>query len=364
VATVGVGLVVALLLAGCNDSAPSGPGETRFAYANDEGLVVVNGAAVTARYPKPQCPENGGNIVTDPTWTHDARFVVAVALGCYTGYSSNSADRRLLVIDTVGTGQREIICGCSAVAAVDGARVAWVDQRGRAVTADLASAAVPQELAIELPEGLWPYQAVVGVDGTFLLHATGTPPGRDGYDYVDGFDGGVVAVVAGDGSVAVLREYEYLETVLTAAAAKTADGSRYAFTTLDVVGDCGHPGDILVSDLAGTTVVSTDTSALGDGETFMFDAWWGFDGKLYATLMSNVCDPSGGEAAVEPSLWRLEGNRWVVVDEGPLNQVRQLSSTLKVMTVESGLYVHREGADPVKIAEDARLGAPPLLGAS
>ncbi|GAA0810993.1 hypothetical protein [Spirilliplanes yamanashiensis] len=121
-----------------------------------------------------------------------------------------------------------------------------------------------------------------------------------------------------------------------------------------------------MADLGGGAPADTATAAVTDGsdgaaEPFLRDAWWGRDGRLYATMSSSICDPSGGVPMMPPSLWRLDGTRWVSVDGGPLLAVRQVGAALKaVVTGDGTLYSELRGGAGVRIAADVRsIAAPP-----
>jgi hypothetical protein len=160
--------------------------------------------------------------------------------------------------------------------------------------------------------------------------------------------------------VKVLQRFDQPVGVTAAGGRSTASGPQFVFGTIDVQGDCGHPGPVWLTDQTGNHKMKTDTSAIAKGgEVFLGDVWMSPQGQIMATLSSSICNPSGGTIATPASLWRLDGQKWVSVDRGPLAYVRQLPDSDKAVVTSGDLYVERNGKGTRIAREVYAIAVPP-----
>ena len=316
-----------------------------FAYTGPDGLAVARGTKTVYRTGGEDCGALG-NFYDDPIWTDDGRYVSSVWSRCEDDGLGppDVRDNVVLTIDTRNGAKRQVTCGCSAITAVGGSRIGWIDDRGRGYTLDLFGPAKATPWTIRMPAGLYARQVLADAGGTVLIRASSRAAGTQGFAaQPDDVAGAIVAIPPG-GDVKILKRFDNLASVTAAAGGTTGTGPRFVFGTIDDFGDCAHPGPVWLFDPAGAQV-QTDTSAIAKGgEVFLDDVWWSAGGQVMATLSSSVCDPMGGKVATQPSLWRLDGHKWVSVDRGPLDSVRQLSPSFKAVITSSGdLYVERNG---------------------
>nr|QEO74590.1 hypothetical protein [uncultured bacterium] len=344
-------------------------GEPVFAYTNPQGIAMVRNNKIFSQAAGPGCGA-GGQFYEPPVWSRDGRHVATVSWNCEDDGLGppNQADNRLLILNTLTPTVRRVTCGCSKVAAIDGSRMAFVNHQGKAFILDLAADAGVKAWNVHLPAGLYARETLAGVTGSVLLYATRAKPGTDQYADPYDSDSGALLTVGTDGRSTLLRDLEevYSVNVVAASADHAPGGPRFVYTTIESFGDCAHPGKIWVADLTGSKQVATNTDALtaNGGEAFMTDAWWGANGNLFATLSTTLCDPLGGKPIVKPSLWRLDDERWVSIDKGPLTYVRQLNAATKVVVIDNGdLYVERNGGPGTKLASEVNgIEAPPHQG--
>lgn len=144
---------------------------------------------------------------------------------------------------------------------------------------------------------------VVGADGVrekpFPLYRSGGAAGM----YVDPYSprGSAVALVQASSS-ACSGFVSAMAVDLTARTVKPLDGSGYGLPT---------PKQLSAGTPTGIDFV------------WMTDVHRGGDGRVYASARAGACDDSLGQTPViPPSLWRLDGAKWVSVDAGPLSAER------------------------------------------
>ncbi|MGI5246056.1 hypothetical protein [Dactylosporangium sp. CA-139066] len=240
-------------------------------------------------------------------------------------------------------------------ATLDGARVGWVDDYGRTHLVDLASNGAPTAWPVRLPAGVYARSAVTGADGLAMLQATRTAPGSRGYEGREESGAGAVLLAQADGTVRIVEELSELVQVSAA-----AGGHRFVYNSVESFGDCAHPGPIWLVDADGKKI-KTDTAALGghDADVFLEDAAWAPDGQLYATLATSVCDPRGGAPQVAPSLWRLDGNRWVSAGGGRVDYVRQYKAGTRMIVTGGVLWLERAGKR-TRVATDVHAAEAPV----
>jgi pimeloyl-ACP methyl ester carboxylesterase len=329
------------------------------AFTGAKGFTVVHGSKVVATQPPGDC----GALYSyfhPPIWSRDGHYAASVWSACEDdGIGPPSDDDNIVfVIDRQTGKRRHFLCGCQDIVALDGSKITWVNDHGRIFTADLAGTGGGTSRAVALPSGYHARTAVSGVGGMLLLQATRTPPGADGYRGREESGPGAMLLVDAAGKVTVAREYPELNQVYAAA----ANATTIAYSPIEVFGDCAHPGEIWLLDVATGRHTATDTSALrrDKADVFMRDAWWGVDGKLYGTLASSVCNPEGGAVRVAPSLWRLDGTTWVRARDGEVSFVRAFGQVTMVVDDSLTLYLERAGKR-TKVSSDVyAIESPPL----
>ncbi|HZM81783.1 MAG TPA: alpha/beta fold hydrolase [Candidatus Limnocylindrales bacterium] len=332
-----------------------------FAYTNPDGLTVVRGTKTAYRSNGEDCGALG-NFYGDPVWTSDGRYVTSVWSKCEDdGLGPPHVDDNVLMtIDTRTGTKRQVTCGCPTVAAIEGSKVGWIDDRGRAYTLDLFGSNQPAAWPIRMPAGLYARQVLASADAAILVQASSRAAGNDGFAAQPDDQAGAVVSVSANGDVKVLQRYEQLVAATAAGGISTASGPQFVFGTIDAMGDCGHPGPVWLTDQSGNQKLKTDTSAIAKGgEVFLTDVWVSPQGQIMATLSSSICNPSGGTSATPASLWRLDGQKWVSVDRGPLAYVRQLSDSDKAVVISGDLYVERNGKGTRIAREVYAIATPP-----
>ncbi|MFI5915790.1 esterase/lipase family protein [Dactylosporangium sp. NPDC051541] len=293
--------------------------EPSYAYLTGDTLAVVRNDRVAYQVP--------GAFRGDPGWTDNGRYAYAVTTG-----------GQLAFLDTATGEQGTVRCKCEEAVPVDSSRVAWVDSAGKVTVQDLRDRTVAAPIAVALPAGRRPRHVLAGGHGGYALLA-----GDDLY-WVDAA-----------GKARLVHSFPAVEEVFAAA----TDGGKLVYEVVEAMGDCAHPSPVFFTDLATMTTTATKTGALqpgpgDDADVGLRDAWWGRDGRLYATLSSWVCDPYGGIPIMPASLWRLDGDTWVSVDGGPLQSVRQVTGTLKAVVVENGTLYSELNGKGTQIANDVR----------
>ncbi|MBM7786249.1 lipase family protein [Tenggerimyces flavus] len=161
---------------------------------------------------------------------------------------------------------------------------------------------------------------VVGADGVrekpFPLYRSGGASGM----YVDPYSpqGSAVALVQASSS-ACSGFVSALAVDLTARTVKPLDGSAYGLPT---------PKQLSAGTRTGIDFV------------WMTDVHRGGDGRVYASARAGACDEELSQTPViPPSLWRLDGTKWVSVDAGPLSAERSFGKLgrLRVGSTDSAL---------------------------
>jgi pimeloyl-ACP methyl ester carboxylesterase len=291
-----------------------------YAYVSKTELGLVSGSAVVASTP---AGANGSPV----KFTEDGHIAYTV---------TQPGRGTIIGLDVSTHKEKRIVCDCVRAVPAGGSRVAWMDA-GRVRVADLSASVLTSDwLSIQVPAG---------------------PPGSEfaGPNLLGGGEGKVVLayengaaayggpeqlwVLTLDGS-APPRLLSEATASDTAAASAAADGKgNMAYVLGWHGGGCESGATLVVSDLEAAKTASTDSTALGGqypGGNGVRDLWWGRDGQLYAIMSSWTCDHSRGDPQVvqtKPSLWRLDGSRWVLVDKGPVLAVRQLTGHLKAVVV-------------------------------
>jgi hypothetical protein len=271
-----------------------------------------------------------------------AKLRVRVDASTFAANGPRTATVSIAVTDASGTETRRL---CALLYTADGWQL--VDTFGND-----APAAWP----LRLPAGLYARSMVTGADGMAWLQATRTPPATRGYEGRQESGAGAVLLAHADGSVTTAQELPELVRVEAA----PAGPRRFLYSPTLSFGDCAHPGPVSLVDADGRRT-ETDTSVLrrNNADVFLQDAAWAPDGQLYATLASSVCDPSGGAPQVNPSLWRLDGNRWVSAGSGRADVVRAYAAGTRMVVADEVLWLERTGQRTQVATEVYAADAPP-----
>ncbi|MBB5868429.1 hypothetical protein F4553_001808 [Allocatelliglobosispora scoriae] len=280
---------------------------------------------------------------SEPQWTQKGRYAAAVSR------TLNAKDARLAVIDSQTGKVINIRCGCGSVALVGDSIAVWADEKGQLFQLDITSAGVARKLNVSLPQGT-PRLAAAGTNDTFLLIASDAPDGDNGK--------GAAYSVKLDGSKTLVRDLPEVSTLQFAAArAGGGEGARWAYQVIESQGDCAHPGPILVVDDAGAATTPDVTDLLGgktaeEVDVAVLSAWWEPDGRLFAVMQSWICDPSGGTPVVKASLWRLDGGKWLAVEQPALRLEHDLAADTKIVLTDDDKLTLETSSGSTPIAAD------------
>jgi hypothetical protein len=317
--------------------------EPTYAYLTDRELAVVRGSTVTAR-----AAGSFSSYGSHLSFTADARFVFAIS-------DIWETNRRLVAVDVATGTQHRLGCGgCSRAVAFGGSRVAWMSQKDRLVMVDLAaSRPIPMTMPVRLPPPQHPNspnwsEILAHFDGSLLIARA------DGSSAYGGPQ--VLYRATANGRIQTIGTTQSnMAVAFSTQAAPASDGNaRIAYVGGWHTGACYERMDVTLLDPAAGHFSATDSSALEssaiDGMA-VSDLWLGSHGKLYATMSSWRCRPDQEHINTVPSsLWRLDGNRWVQVDGGPLLAVRQLTARVKAVVASNGspdqggpLYIQADG---------------------
>lgn len=302
-----------------------------------------------------------------PQFTDDSRYLFAVE-------RAGKSNARIVTI-AVGDGRRtDLPCGgCSSAVPAGGDRVAWLDRSGKLLRSAASGGPPAPPVTLRLPETavftehrkLGATDSTVelhaGVGGQFLISrgyhtASDTTEtflaGADGLAKALGDSGIVSASAAAPGGtkLAYVRGYQYEagSADLDVAIVDAATGTRKVVDSQQLATGIYHAGPVPAGDVI-----------------IVHDVWWGHDGKLYATIGSQTFLPwiQDMQTILPKSLWRLDGERWVSVDGGPLIAVRQLTrSTKAVVTADGTLYTEVDGKGTKITTGVTSIAVPPRSG--
>ncbi|MEU2613980.1 hypothetical protein ABZ570_20705 [Micromonospora sp. NPDC007271] len=303
----------------------------------------------------------------DAQFTDDGRYLAAVE-------RAGRPNARVVTISVADGHRADLPCGgCTSVAPAGQDRVAWLDRAGKLVQANAAGGPGSAPVALRLPktaeftehqrQGITASTVRIhaGVHGRFLVSR----------QYHEATDTTETFLVDADGSAEALDDNGFVgATAVTPGGTKLAYARGYQYEAASADIDVA----VVDPDKATRTVVDSQQLAAGiyhagygpAGEVVaVHDLWWGYDGKLYATIGSQSFLPwtQDMETVIPKSLWRLDGQRWVSVDAGPLLAVRQLTrSTKAVVTADGTLYTETDGRG-VKVATKVEaILVPPRAG--
>jgi pimeloyl-ACP methyl ester carboxylesterase len=299
-----------------------------YAYLAAKEVGVVHGAFVTDRM---------AGSFSGLRYTDDGRFVLAVD-------NAGKQNARISAIDLQTGRRRDVACGgCVSAAPAGGGAVVWLDQAGHVMKADLSGSAPAQQTSYRLPPpvsdfGLAPPR-IEATQAERLFVSEDLAPGAS-------VKLGAVTVLTPDGNANRISTENVGRIV--------ASPSGLAVESLFRPANC--PSARGVYTLPGTSLGlnKTDLGTLGDSDrlsTDVADLWWGRDGKLYATMSSRNCDYDD-HTVLASGLYRLEGNRWRVVDEGPVRAVRKLTGRLKAVVLTNGILYTETDGKGVEVARD------------
>ncbi|HEY1179182.1 MAG TPA: hypothetical protein VGF17_23760 [Phytomonospora sp.] len=272
---------------------------------------------------------------TGPLYTADGRFVFTAATIGDTITAISTETGAVSTVPCEDCGDTDMNCLCQMVVPVGGSAVAWLDKKGRLVTADLsASPAVPVESGTVVPledgfldEKLYP-ALLAGRDGVALaayptndrpadeptpayLVTPGEEPRRLDVDRPDAME---IAAFSPDGTaVAVGGEREYVCATLTLADVGTGGGTT--------------------SPLRAAQGVTCETQ-----DAFVDELWWERDGSLNAYYEES----DGGQGGDDVHA-RFDGTRWAPAGVDLNRQTRVLATGASVVLDDWALSLAGDG---------------------
>ncbi len=320
-----------------------------YAYLTQDSLVAMLGTRLVGKIT--------GRFSSDasPIWTLDGRYVAVI----------EGADdpQQIAVIDTKTHISRYIPCrDCTGLAAFGGSEIGAISLTNqgpapasyRLLRSNLIDTAPPVSLSTDFPTS-WPImklRSLVGLPGQALF--AGAEP-----DKLSAYGGPEeLFVLDREGSA---RSVGGTDSNIQVGPAAATTRSIYGGPRVAIVGGwhnsaCEATQDITILDPATQKIVNVQMDSVrpaghhNAGGIAVTDIWWGYDGHLYATIQAWDCRygrDDEPEIIDEPkvivtpsSLWRLEADRWVKVDSGPLRAVRMFNREARVILVPDGNSVY------------------------
>ncbi|UWZ39524.1 hypothetical protein Drose_15575 [Dactylosporangium roseum] len=328
-----------------------------YAYRATGELGIVVGDQVTHRV---------AGTFTDPRLTTDGRRLIAVE-------RSGQPTARVVVVDT-GDGSRfDLPCGgCDDAVPAGPDGFAWVERTGKLVTVAGGTTSGAAPVVIRLPETAeYTAHHEQGIsDSTLRVHAGTGDRFLVSRQYEDAGDTTEIFLVTADGSAKALDDEGTI-----GATAVAPDGKRLAYVRGYQHEAASANIDVAIVDpMTGTRTALVDSQQLESGifhagygpageAITVSDLWWGRDGNLYATIESASFLPwaQDMQTIFAKSLWRLDKERWVSVDAGPLLAIRQLSRSTKAIVTAGGTLFTEMADKRTQIATSvASIVMPPL----
>ncbi|GAB3431104.1 protein kinase domain-containing protein [Actinophytocola sediminis] len=334
----GVGIVI--YQGGDEDATAAPPSiDQTYVYTTDNAITVMRGTEVVRTVEAPG--DDGGFYAA--SFTADGRYAYAV--------ESGRSTRTITAIDTATGSASTVAChDCERAVPIGGSEVAWLTTDEEFLRVDLA-AADPQPTS-------WPVRGPrAEPDGHGLALVTGTSgvaltadTAATGGDFIDahlvrpGRDPRPVGAAGFDPLVD---------------AAFSADGSRLAIVNAYVkTQECPDNARVTVVDVASgrssPSTVIDPLPVMGDaGRGHIDEVWWSADNTLHASFMlCRETDGGGVEYAVQPGVWRLDGQVWRQTTPDPVRAVRPLGEDTRLVLAADGpegrletgtLYLERDG---------------------
>ncbi|HEY2672574.1 MAG TPA: hypothetical protein VGJ07_19650 [Rugosimonospora sp.] len=312
-------VVVALAAAGvvaADQSSGAAASGDLYALSTTTGLSLMSGTHVVARAAVDKFYE-----AQSPGFTQDNRYA-------YLDEVYTADENAILAIDVRTGATTRIQCQCQTVTAAGGSAVAWFDENGALMEADLsAHPARAYRRAVTLPAvpgvDQYPYTVVAGDDGTLMVASQAVSPITP-----------QLLIINPAGQVGRLRTPP--PAFVPGPAAVWPGDNRTSAAVAVVIPDlpsaCGHVGVDLINPLTGR-LTSTDTSRISAGTAMserVDDLWWGADATLYAAVTLSGCDPSQDQ---KHEIWRLHGYDWQTIGPDLVVDARQISPTTTIATL-------------------------------
>ncbi|CAD5925821.1 conserved exported protein of unknown function [Streptomyces sp. KY75] len=346
-------------IAGTSGSEAHSPLSGVYAYTTQKEFLLVRGEQPPVRVPRVFDLADSAN--NDVVWTHDGLWA---ALLSDAALFDQPEDVQLITVNAkTGEVERRPCPRCNELAAVgahDLVTLRW-DKEAQLTRAVRYDASSHEDRGTQIAPasdsgGTWQI-SLLGGTRTHLL--TGS------YEMSGGFKPGMelrltdLTPEAGAGTTTSYRRFDsnaYMPTALT-----TIDGQeRIAVGVRKNPGECAASFPVALLSPTGEVQGTDQSAALPPGYVpgvtggiEVHDLWWGIDEYLYATMSSWTCSDSA-ESQMDkmrldrpPSLWRLDGSRWVAAGSQPVTVARQLGQdTTMVLTVPDCIGPS-DVADPV-----------------
>ncbi|WP_053719451.1 hypothetical protein [Saccharothrix sp. NRRL B-16348] len=275
-------------------------------------------------------------VIPDPHFTLDGRFAYAVS------------PAGIAVVDVADGEDRTVPCGeCWNAVVVGGSRIAWLERdANRIITLDLGTPGAqptPAPVVIPAPRAIEPYTGpsegaimlLAGASDAVLVGVVPPPVAYGGSVslYLLDFDGtvrdfgiadgghriGQTGTISPDGRTAVyltIRHMSICHRILSLVPVDVETGERRPSLTPGVLGD---PTDV-------------------DG-SLVQDVRYDREGRLNATFSTLRCGPRFERIPVQPpTRMRLEGDRWVALEDAPV-QTHPLGDDTSLVFVDPPLGV-------------------------
>lgn len=350
-----------------------------FAYVRQESpsateLVVMHGDEVVAR------EKAALDVASEPVWTYDGHYVAA--LKTHVSESGLVEVYELVSIDARTGAKRNYPCPkCSDLAAIGDSEVLLsahrpTDPHKMTVVptvgvVNLDKLDPPAYYTTNLPEFLAPVKLLTSNRDTALVSGSNTLL-ADTEERLFLLDR--------TGKAKELGKSGNNALVYAAAATDSGPGGKpmFALHIQEQVAAEGRASDLLLLDPVTAKQTPTDMTTLSsqvlidapagaEAVAYARDIWWSRDGHLYGVWTVIADDGKWGAEPVVtlPTVWRLDGTRWIKIGDEPVLAVRELESKAKAALVPDSpdgltgtLFIERDG-ERNKLADNvSRIIAP------
>jgi hypothetical protein len=312
-----------------------------YLYVLVQHLVLMRGTEVVARVPR--VFDTGDFHQNKVIWTNAGDFVAVLSDAALRQQRSETVE--LISINTRTGAQQRLPCpNCSDITGVgpDGilAAARFYQSNDEYRLFDLRSGEPPAAFDFPSPNLSGSFRTFLGSTRDRVI----TQQQRAGRS-IDGQTQELKMV--GIGSV-IGKDIGYYgsNSYLPFASFEGASGQKFAVASNVNPGGCGAEFPISVFDGNGKATPTDMSSAFPPRSTpgsssgvEVHDLWWTPSGELRATITSWTCEdikPHGGgqkELHTPPSLWELEGTKWVRGDLSPATVVREVSDGARMVLV-------------------------------
>ncbi|MFI0406008.1 hypothetical protein [Actinomadura sp. 3N508] len=318
-----------------------------YAYATSQELVVMRGRQVVGRTSRAFDPANYA--VNQISWTHDGKYVVFLSdAGLLPGsaglYDESKQELRFINTQT-GTEKRLPCPDCKWFATLEDDTVlatavhttneGYDEQKVWLFDLDSGSPGVSQPLNTEQYNGLPGSTWLANTRNHMMVNLLGDSP-RMAFFSSDGLE------VLNNTLYSTSNSY-----MLATGAEHTIYGSEvFALAAPIRPGECTQAFAVDVHTPSRQESIGSDSSAIEppgykDGKSGLdiLDMWWGFDGKLHATIASWTCDETKESEETKqvlvspPTVWRLDWDKWVKEGNQPATMVRPLDARTSMVLV-------------------------------